>query len=69
MDEQSESANISMNELKPCPFCGGTAKLHRDYRFDFTGAQFYVSCNIGCVRQITPTADRSWAVERWNRRC
>ena len=49
-----------MDELKPCPFCGGEAVLGMD--FDW----FYVYC-INCQAQIEKTYKEE-AIEAWNRR-
>ena len=59
-----------MNELKPCPFCGGKALLSHDY--EGTGAS-YVRCqkcgleSIRFIRSFEIASDDR-AVEYWNRR-
>lgn len=61
-----------VEELKPCPFCGGKAVLE-----DVTvrkGFEAYVACNGGCLAvQRTITYDtleeaKEKAIEAWNRR-
>lgn len=51
-------------ELKPCPFCGGAAKMNGNGIGDF-----YVQCT-GCLARSDDRhcEERSHAVERWNRR-
>ena len=57
-------------KLKPCPFCGGEAKLLED-EFGRTSGWWYASCsNLGCGI-IARTADRPTpqeAAKLWNRR-
>ena len=54
-----------MEEIKPCPFCGGEAWMS-----NFAGSMdFYptVECTTcGCNSGLCMTVDK--AVERWNRR-
>jgi len=50
------------NKLKPCPFCGGKAKLHQAYN-SFWQVQCNV-CNIGTLI----TTDKERAISVWNRR-
>ena len=59
-----------MDELKPCPFCGGKAHLEHDY----TGDGFsYVCCekcglhSVSFVRSFEQASDLR-AIEYWNRR-
>ena len=59
-----------MNELKPCPFCGGKAK--GPYYYDpFDGYQgdcgtYIVDCSKCSVQIIERTKEK--AIEVWNRR-
>ena len=59
-----------MDELKPCPLCGGQALLSHDY--EGTGAS-YVRCqkcgleSIRFIRSFEIASDDR-AVEYWNRR-
>lgn len=59
-----------MAELKPCPFCGGKAKLRiaseiwRDGKVEIGGWKAYCeNCGIE-----TALENREKAVEKWNRR-
>lgn len=57
-------------ELKPCPFCGGDAKL-RDTTYGNNISAYVVRCgNVDC--DVRPTTSyfrvRKDAIERWNRR-
>ena len=55
-----------MVDLKPCPFCGGTANLIKEewgiYSF------YYVSCGacLASTQHMIPSEDS--AVNAWNRR-
>lgn len=50
------------NQLKPCPFCGGEAKM-----FTFVGEEYYVKCICCCAR--TDFYDSEfYAVKFWNKR-
>ena len=52
-----------MTELKPCPFCGGTAERHAT---DGYGVEWYVMCkDCGCS---TMARYRGKDIEAWNRR-
>lgn len=50
-------------ELKPCPFCGGEAKLVGSN----SGCLFYVECT-DCEASTTSTPIAAEAAEFWNRR-
>lgn len=52
-----------MVELKPCPFCGGKAKIFQDDRFCF----FKVRC-VKCYAESSYIEDKNLAVKAWNRR-
>ncbi len=63
-----------MVELKPCPFCGGQAKLYRtsgDHQI-ITGEWILEDVwNCGCRRcsiGFSVLEDRDLAVRRWNKR-
>lgn len=63
-----------MEELKPCPFCGGEAIINTERRHSGTAEKFcFIGCRTsGCIASIhsmnryylTPEE----AVEAWNRR-
>ena len=58
------------NELKPCPFCGGEAKLttFRSARvrlFKLVG--YSVDCSVCCARSVL-RLEADEAIEAWNRR-
>lgn len=51
-------------ELKPCPFCGGQARIRED-----EGGFYQVTCtSVACEIHTFSFDDVSDAVERWNRR-
>ena len=49
-------------ELKPCPFCGGEARVFQT--FDLTWEVY--CCN--CTARIFDIPDDKEAIEEWNRR-
>ena len=72
-----------MNELKPCPFCGGEAKLHVSHHGDFTDIHVEMitcinvrckNCNARSEMKYANGHNRSYetaekeAIEAWNRR-
>ena len=67
------------DELKPCPFCGGEAKLKHGYRRkgEKFGNKAYVQCKkCGCKTLLySQSAYERWqtvdeiAIHAWNQRC
>lgn len=61
----------SMEELMPCPFCGGRALMHRRAYCDASGAvakeAYQVSCR-DCGAKGPECWDERAAAERWDRR-
>ena len=58
-----------MTELKPCPFCGGTA-IMRENKNSFV-PRYYVRCGNDNCSVIVTTCNRGTAEEAaevWNRR-
>ena len=54
-----------MDKLKPCPFCGGEAKLNRQIT-PLGKKQWTVKCDCGVLFHYR---NRRWkAIEAWNRR-
>ena len=54
-----------MAELKPCPFCGGAAKMRHFQKF------YRVACEdieCECVAESGYHATKAEAIEAWNRR-
>lgn len=59
-------------DLKPCPFCGGEAKLSGAYTIEGVTA-WAVYCgktpsDFSCGAQITSIESEEKAIESWNRR-
>ena len=52
-----------MDELKPCPFCGGQAGIMR-YHHIKAAFCFCTVCKVGMPNMLT----REEAIEAWNRR-
>ena len=50
-----------MNEIKPCPFCGGKSRVHL-----YLG-KWYARCNK-CKSYSAPYDTEEQAREAWNRR-
>ena len=64
-----------MKELKPCPFCGGEAKIEHSYKFGSTTRYSLVKCqNYECgiegkwIMESTSYASDERAIKAWNRR-
>lgn len=66
-----------MDDLKPCPFCGGEVELEEAQPTrDLYGVRhwFGIVCrntiNLGgtCAIQIRPSASKEAAIKRWNTR-
>ena len=49
-----------MEELKPCPSCGGQSKVHKK------GNKFYVECDGDCWTQTSKYYYQEDAVKEWN---
>ena len=49
-----------MNDMKPCPFCGGEAEIIGD---DY----FWIQCKF-CRAETMGSEDLAEAIEVWNRR-
>lgn len=49
-------------ELKPCPFCGGKAKVH-----DVVGG-FIIHCD-GCCTETRVYGESEETIKAWNKRC
>jgi Lar family restriction alleviation protein len=56
-----------MAELKPCPFCGGEAKI-RDFTIVDLEPEIDVFCT-NCGGQTFVYGTEEEAIEAWNRRC
>lgn len=55
-----------MNELKPCPFCGGEPRII-EHEFEGVSNTFGIKCKCGAQSfQFWETIDD--AIEQWNRR-
>lgn len=56
-----------MSELKPCPFCGGEAKLH-----EYFEPPDWHECSVGCpacgVTMVVGFYDKDATIEAWNTR-
>ena len=55
-----------MDELKPCPFCGGDAII-KAYHKDYDDKCCIVSC-VNCDVETPMYEFRADAIEAWNRR-
>lgn len=74
-----EQEDIAMEELKPCPFCGGAAGVDKmNFCFEDTGeyamsafvvscSAFVVSCRV-CGMKTAQYRTEEKAVKAWNRR-
>ena len=62
-----------MTELKPCPFCGGNAKIHTDYSEKNAAYYVYLQCAKCYARSKTIKSnmqieENNEAVAAWNMR-
>ena len=56
-----------MTELKPCPFCGNSAKLKSEKSGFYTG--YYVECTSSlCMVRTSSWGVRDTAIFKWNYR-
>jgi len=51
-------------KLKPCPFCGGRAKL----KSDATEKLWWIICQGKCLATIPPMDGKEDIIEAWNMR-
>ncbi len=51
-------------DLKPCPFCGGDARLTRTKDIS---QYWYVECSA-CYARLMAVHDAKWAAAAWNER-
>jgi len=56
---------MSKTELKPCPFCGGEAKI-ATYDWGYSVKEYWVYCSCGCETKKFHSKEE--AVENWNTR-
>lgn len=58
-----------MEELKPCPFCGGRAEITNEDCYGYTSDETLVCC-VACNLQLGlgNQYDLEEAIEAWNRR-
>jgi restriction alleviation protein Lar len=59
-----------MNELLPCPFCGGRGKIESYTPESAAGPRYLIhfGCCIPCEMRLRGHVERKWAVLDWNRR-
>ena len=55
-----------MDELKPCPFCGGDAIIH-NFKPVHEKRLWYISCHDCGIEQTNYLSEQE-AIEAWNRR-
>ena len=54
-----------MDELKPCPFCGTSDRVH--VRVQIGDTWFHVEC-ANCDSRTTASRDKAKSIAAWNRR-
>lgn len=60
--------DISMSDLKHCPFCGSDAKVRRRYQRQYIYKTFYYVQCTNCRTMTTDFKESSEAVGYWNKR-
>lgn len=56
-----------MNDLKPCPFCGGDAEIYK-LKFDWKNICYRIHCKEFCCIQVQFYKTKEDAVMAWNGR-
>ena len=59
---------MSMRDLKPCPFCGGTASVIRVRGLDGGYKKMFIYCTACGIRTAQLFTDYSEAKNVWNTR-
>lgn len=62
---------MTQTDLKPCPFCGGKAKLSKYHVGGITAWAVYCeksSQDLSCCAQMTSIKSEEDAINAWNRR-
>ena len=54
---------MPINELKPCPFCGGEAEFNK---WPHKNPYYYIKCKNNCHENAYPTKEE--AIQAWNTR-
>ena len=58
-----------MENLRPCPFCGGKANLTKEDNYGFVDNEWYADCgNCGLLFGFAKQYSKEEAIEAWNRR-
>lgn len=57
-----------MIELKPCPFCGGVAEIHRQYRNNIEIGSKIICIDCLAVMYQAEALSVEENIEAWNRR-
>lgn len=55
-----------MDELKPCPFCGGTKFWIENRNWSGMVPQYVVTC-VNCFKRSKPRSTNNRARKEWNR--
>lgn len=56
------------NELKPCPFCGGEAKVIEGYDSMVGVNVYYIECCNCRATFYNGNSNKNKEIEKWNRR-